>query len=389
MALSPAPSGAHAADALQRGDFATARRLFGAIIDAGRSDASVHLGLALSALGAGDAAAASAAADQTLAREPSNLRATLVKADALEALGQSRAAMTYYSAVATLAPDPDRFPPAAAMEIRRAMAARDRLNGAFEDHIRGHLSGLGLNPVRDSGRFADSLDMVMGRRQRHEQQPRAYYLPELPAITFFPRTRFDWIERLEAATRAIRAEAEAMLADPANFAPYIEAEAERAAVRPGPVANRNLGKDDWSACYLLKDGARVEANAARCPATLAALDGLPLEQVPGRAPFALFSVLKPGAWIAPHHGFLNTRLVVHLPLIVPDGCWFRVGGDVRLWEEGKAWAFDDTIEHEARNQGTGVRTILIFNIWRPDLTDIEKRLISGLFEAIDSFGASA
>jgi aspartate beta-hydroxylase len=180
-----------------------------------------------------------------------------------------------------------------------------------------------------------------------------------------------------------------MLADPANFAPYIEAEAERAAVRPGPVANRNLGKDDWSACYLLKDGARVEANAARCPATLAALDGLPLEQVPGRAPFALFSVLKPGAWIAPHHGFLNTRLVVHLPLIVPDGCWFRVGGDVRLWEEGKAWAFDDTIEHEARNQGTGVRTILIFNIWRPDLTDIEKRLISGLFEAIDSFGASA
>lgn len=389
MALSPAPSGAHAAEALQRGDFATARALFQAIIDAGRGDGSVHLGLALSALGAGDAAAASAAADQTLAREPSNLRANLVKADALEALGQSRAAMIFYTAVANLAPEPERYPPAAAAEIRRAMAARDRLNGAFEDHIRAHLAGLGLDPARDSRRFADSIDMIMGRRQRHEQQPRAYYLPELPAIGFFPRERFDWIEQLEAATPAIRAEAQAMLADPSVFAPYIEAEAERAAVRPGAVVNRNLGKDDWSACYLLKDGERVEANAARCPATLAALDGLPLEQVPGRAPFALFSVLKPGAWIAPHHGFLNTRLVVHLPLIVPDGCWFRVGGDVRLWEEGRAWAFDDTIEHEARNQGTGVRTILIFNIWRPDLSQVERALVSGLFEAIDRFGAAS
>ena len=389
MTPAPAPSGAQAADALQRGDFATARAMFQAIVDAGRGDASVRLGLALSALGAGDPAAATAAADDVLAREPSNLRATLVKADAQEALGQSRAAMTFYTAVANLAPEPDRYPPAAAAEIRRAMAARDRLNAAFEGHIRAHLAGLGLDPERDSSRFAASLEMLMGRRQRYEQQPRAYYLPELPNTGFFPRERFDWIERLEAATPAIRAEAEAMLADPSVFAPYIEAEAERAAVRPGAVLNHNLGKDDWSACYLMKDGAPVEANAGRCPATMAALADIPLEHVPGRAPFALFSVLKPGAWIAPHTGFLNTRLVVHLPLIVPDGCWFRVGGDIRLWEEGRAWVFDDSIEHEARNQGKGVRTILIFNIWRPDLSEVERALVAGLFEAVDRFGTGS
>ena len=37
-----------------------------------------------------------------------------------------------------------------------------------------------------------------------------------------------------------------------------------------------------------------------------------------------------------------------LPL--PDGCWFRVGNETRTWEPGKALMFDDTIEHEARNE---------------------------------------
>lgn len=50
---------------------------------------------------------------------------------------------------------------------------------------------------------------------------------------------------------------------------------------------------------------------------------------------------------------MNTRLICHVPLIVPPGCHFRVGNDVRQWEKGKAWVFDDTIEHEAKNNSTG------------------------------------
>ncbi|RZJ21979.1 MAG: aspartyl/asparaginyl beta-hydroxylase domain-containing protein, partial [Brevundimonas sp.] len=143
---------------------------------------------------------------------------------------------------------------------------------------------------------------------------------------------------------------------------------------------------DWSALFLWKDGAE-QPLAARCPRTVEALRGLPLCRVPGRTPSILFSKLTPGARIPPHHGLINTRLICHLPLIAPPGNRFRVGNDVREWKEGQAWAFDDTIEHEARNDSDRDRTILIFDVWKPDLTEEERDLVSALFRSIDDYGA--
>jgi aspartyl/asparaginyl beta-hydroxylase (cupin superfamily) len=60
-----------------------------------------------------------------------------------------------------------------------------------------------------------------------------------------------------------------------------------------------------------------------------------------------------------------------------------VGNDVREWIEGKAWAFDDTIEHEAWNDSDRTRVILLFDVWRPELTEEERALVISLFEAID------
>ena len=115
---------------------------------------------------------------------------------------------------------------------------------------------------------------------------------------------------------------------------------------------------------------------------LAALELAPLERIAGRSPFALFSKLAPGAVIAPHTGFHNSRLVCHLPLIVSDGCGFRVGNETRTWQAGKAFVFDDTIEHEARNESGDTRIVLIFNIWRPDLTADERGLVANLMDGI-------
>jgi aspartyl/asparaginyl beta-hydroxylase (cupin superfamily) len=109
--------------------------------------------------------------------------------------------------------------------------------------------------------------------------------------------------------------------------------------------------------------------------------------IKGRTPSVLFSLLRPGAAIPPHHGFVNTRLICHLPLIVPDGCAFRVGNDTRPWREGQAWAFDDTIEHEAWNRSDQTRVILLFDIWRPELTGEERAQVAAMFEAIDDYGA--
>jgi aspartyl/asparaginyl beta-hydroxylase (cupin superfamily) len=103
--------------------------------------------------------------------------------------------------------------------------------------------------------------------------------------------------------------------------------------------------------------------------------------VPGFAPAAFFSSLTPGTRIAPHTGVTNTRLIVHLGLIVPDGCTFRVGNDTRVWKRGKAWVFDDTIEHEAMNAGNARRVVLIFDVWNPYLSAAERDLVCALLAA--------
>jgi aspartyl/asparaginyl beta-hydroxylase (cupin superfamily) len=99
----------------------------------------------------------------------------------------------------------------------------------------------------------------------------------------------------------------------------------------------------------------------------------------------LFSQLQPGAHIPPHNGLVNTRLIVHLPLIVPGKCRLRVGNEVREWQEGKAWVFDDSIDHEAWNDSDRTQVILLFDIARPELTDEENLWVSMLFEGIDAF----
>ena len=132
----------------------------------------------------------------------------------------------------------------------------------------------------------------------------------------------------------------------------------------------------------------MEGNAARCPRTLAALADAPLCRIPRRTPSILFSLLRPGARIPPHHGMINTRLICHLPLIVPPGCGFRVGNETRSWEEGRAWVFDDSIEHEAWNGSGQTRVILLFDVWRPELSPGERESVAAMFEAIDEFGAA-
>src|SRR3546814_9730732 len=76
---------------------------------------------------------------------------------------------------------------------------------------------------------------------------------------------------------------------------------------------------------------------------------------------------------------LNTQLICHLPLIVPDGCGLRVGAETRNWREGELLIFDDSFEHEAWNRGTSDRTILLFEIWRPDIDADEREQLTRIF----------
>lgn len=372
---------AGAMNLLRKGDAESARKQLQSLIGkpSGSGSASAWYSLAVVQRALGDQGALHAALDKSLELEPRDLRALLLKSDTLAAQGNRRSALSYYGFIVKLYPDANKFPAPVAAEIRRAHESHARLDREVSERMEAGVAAAGFN-AGSSSRFAKSLALLQGKAKRYEQEPRSYYFPELPTITFYDRKLFPWMDAVEAATNDIRTELQGLLAGPNVFSPYIEAEANMPADRAHP----SLDSADWTSSYLVRDGKVVPEIADRCPKTMAAVAHAPLETIKGRAPFVLFSKLTPGAKIRPHSGFLNTRLVCHLPIIVSEKCWFRVGADVRGWEEGKCFAFNDTIEHEARNEGQGTRTVLLFNIWRPELTEEERHLVAALMESIDA-----
>ena len=364
-------------DALRSGDPRRARDIFTRAIAAGHDSALVQVGLAYACRALRDPAAA-AAIERALALDPRNLHALILKGDLLAAAGDARGASSFYRTALAGAPPPEQLGSELRRELARVQRACDDYAQRFEQALRGAMRGRGFDDA--GGRFDRSLDIMFGRRQVYYQQPRKFYFAELPQIQFFERDRFPWMDELEHATPEIRRELIEVMREDSAFTPYVEANPSRPA-----MAGSMMGNPAWSAFYMWKYGERVEANAARCPRTMEAISKVPLVHMRGRSPSVLFSLLRPGAHIPPHNGMLNTRLICHLPLIVPDGCEFRVGNETRPWVEGRAWAFDDTIEHEAWNRSNETRVILLFEVWRPELTEEERARVCAVFDAIDEY----
>jgi aspartyl/asparaginyl beta-hydroxylase (cupin superfamily) len=219
---------------------------------------------------------------------------------------------------------------------------------------------------------------VLRRTRPFHSTPTHFHFPELAEREFHPREIFPWLERVEAATEVIAAELQAvMTAERAELVPYIQY-ADHLPLDQWRLLNKNL---DWTAIHLLLGGKLIDANARHCPQTMALIAELPQPQIPGASPNAMFSLLAPHTSIPPHVGVNNARLVCHLPLIVPEGCWFRVGGQTRFWKPGEAFVFDDTIEHEAMNPTDELRVVFIFDLWHPDLSEVERDAVSALLKA--------
>jgi aspartyl/asparaginyl beta-hydroxylase (cupin superfamily) len=156
-----------------------------------------------------------------------------------------------------------------------------------------------------------------------------------------------------------------------------------------PKRHPLLGDPSWSAFHFYRGGEPVPGAADRCPR-----DGsspkpdLPIPRIKGRSPMALFSVLRAGTHIPPHTGMINTRLICHLPLIVPSGCRLRVGNHIRAVEPDRMMVFDDSIEHEAFNDSDATRVVLLFEIWRPDISEAERTALTALFGTIDLYAGT-
>jgi len=367
--------------ALRRADTQAALEAFSRAAATPQADANAWYGLALVQRKIGTPPEESAALERALALDPRHLPALIAMGDWYTRDGDLRAATSYYRATLQLTAGQANLPEDLRAELKRIETACQRFAGEYEAHVRAAVERTGLAGPR-TPRFNHAFDLLLGKRQIYPQQPKYFYFPELPQRQFYERQEFAWAEALERHTPAIRAELQALLKSRTGFEPYVQAESRRPVFNPRGLLNN----PDWSAGFLIRSGVEERHNAERCPQTLAALRGVPLCQIPGCTPSVLFSLLRPGAHIAPHHGYTNVRLICHLPLIVPGNCALRVGNETRSWRDGELIVFDDSIEHEASNGSGDLRVILLFDVWRPELSAEERTLVSALIASVDAFG---
>jgi hypothetical protein len=332
----------------------------------------------------GDSAGAMAAVSRALALDPLDLSALLMRAMLLERMGREvEAGEAYGHALAQRRQGP--APTGLSGMIAHAEQRYRRFQEATLERLRGGLAAGDAAPEEQAriDRFCTNIARTTGP---YAQQPSHFHFPGLPPVEFHDRAHFPWLNEVEAATAGIREEFDALIAsEAAELVPYIQYP-DDVPLRQWEKLNRSRA---WTAVHLLQNGRVIDRNARHCPRTMALLARVPQPDVPGASPNAMFSLLAPRTRIPPHTGVANTRLVCHLPLIVPPGCGFRVGAETRLWRPGSAFVFDDTIEHEAWNDSGELRVVFIFDVWAWALSDSERRAVAAIMPRSAGSGAQS
>ncbi|MDE2234406.1 MAG: aspartyl/asparaginyl beta-hydroxylase domain-containing protein [Gammaproteobacteria bacterium] len=276
------------------------------------------------------------------------------------------------------------LPAAFRQQLEKAIAMVQQARAA---HLESKLAALRCHyPDTEFARVDRCVRIFLGREPMPSghrlQRPTFMSFPGLPAQAWFERNQFPWLEEIERHTGGIRAELYQVLQEQQGFQPFVEIPEHHQAAAYWQGLNYS---PNWNAYFFYRDGRRYDDNCRRCPLTSTLLDSLPLCRVDEHSPEVFFSVLKPGAHIPRHTGVINTRLVTHLPLVIPDDCGIRVGDETRGWKPGECLVFDDTFEHEAWNRSSQTRVVLIFDLWNPYLSELEQQAMRVIVEELGRF----
>jgi len=331
----------------------------------------------------GDSPGEGRAIEAALAADPYFLPALLAKAAVAEREAGWRIAAPLYRNALAAAPSEPRWPPGLHAPLAHAKAILARHGEAMLAFLEERLASSAAKLTSgEAARWREAGAVVAGRSKPYLSVANRLQVPRLPALPFFERRLFPWVAAIEAATPAITEEFRAVYArESAAFRPYVQ-------YAPGTPVNQWEALNHsrrWTSYFLWQNGAPIEAHQRECPVTTLALAEVEMAEISGLCPNAMFSALAPRTAIPPHHGETNARLVVHLPLIVPDGCLYRVGHDTRTWTVGEVLVFDDSIEHEARNDSDELRAVLIFDVWNPLLSAAERDMVSVITAATRDF----
>ena len=314
------------------------------------------------------------AVNAALGAQPNATLALLLKGSLHEQLGEGGRAAEVYRAVLFHTEGAEGLPPQLVAQLDRARQFLGQYRSGIEAAMPG-LADLGPLHRAKADRF---LDNVLDRRGIYHSAPTHYHFPGLPDVEYFDSAYLGFKQRLRDAYGAIRAEFEALLvAHAERQRPYVDFAPGQPMAQFAPL-NRN---PDWNAFHLIRYGEVDPVLAAACPRTMEAFAGGEQPDIAGLTPNLMFSLLAPHTRIPPHVGVANFRVLVHLPIIVPGQCFFRVGADTREWVEGEPWVFDDSMEHEAWNDSDQLRVVLIGDLWRPELDEADRRIVRELLDA--------
>lgn len=367
---------AEADRAAAAGDLRLAADMLERAAVAAPDDAQIWMKLAALRRGLGQPARALDAVNRALAVRELDFMALALKAMLLEKLRPAAAGEAW--AHALVQRPADGLPAAMDAVLARGEALRDQWVADRAGRLAAVADGLGALSEDEAWRIDRFRSNVLRTTRTYHSQPTHFAFPGLVEREFHPRDQHPWLADMEAATDEIAAEMQAAMgAERAELVPYIQYDEHEAMAQWRPLNQSR----DWTAIHLIRNGQLIEANARHCPRTLELLGRLPQPDIEGAGPNAMFSLLAPGTHIPPHTGINNARLVCHLPLVVPAGCWFRVGAETREWRRGSAFLFDDTIEHEAMNPSEQLRVVFIFDVWHPGLTMAEREAVRRVIAA--------
>lgn len=164
---------------------------------------------------------------------------------------------------------------------------------------------------------------------------------------------FPWVAAIEAGYPAIRAELDRVLEQREHLPPFQEISRDQRRITSGCR---------WKVYLFCGFGYRVDAHCRQCPETARLLEAIPDMKS------AWFSILAPGGKITPHRGISKGIVRLHMGLRTPRDraqCWMRVDDQIMHWDDGRAFVFDDTYDHEVRNNSAEERVILIVDVERP------------------------
>lgn len=340
--------------------------------------------------------AALAAFDRALELDPAHSAARLYRGVALERQARHNdATIAYFGALASaqhrgMWRNDATTPPALRPVVKHAI-------GHVEFHRKRIFMDL-LQPLRDQygshslARVEQGLEIYLGERPANYPDPhqfcKFFYVPGLRATPYYERELFPWHAELERHTDTIRAELRTVLNEPTSVEPFLGTN-DNQLLKEQNLLDGTRGHAEWNSFFFHRHGEVLTDHARLCPHTTDILDALPLVHIRGHAPEVLFSILTPGSHILKHHGVTNTRLVTHLPLIIPGDCAIRVGGVEHAWREGECVTFDDTFEHEAWNRSDKLRVVMILDAWHPDLSEAERAAVALLVGGIGDFNQAA